>query len=245
MLPLKVSVADNEDSGATSDHVQKFDVRGSNLTDKVLDLSTKKTLNTCQISEPKSSGIQEKAVNILKKKLSCLNDKELNPEFFQKLETRSSDDLPVEVVVPSKNQQLQGEGEQESKDLNSQRISSHDSTDIRGSYANAQRKSGGYTKTQDLNEFARDRLTEQRIFKSKDSKLMRGLDSDDIVNTGQKDSSAHPLISRSDNNFESSTMNNKSSWLTIQRQLSQLERQQSDLMNMLQVCSLNLNPALN
>jgi len=51
-------------------------------------------------SKAKSGGIFEKAVVMLKKKAPAFTDKELNPEFFHNLETRGSDDLPVEVVVP-------------------------------------------------------------------------------------------------------------------------------------------------
>jgi len=49
----------------------------------------------------KGSSIAEKAAVLLKKR-STLTDRELNPEFFQKLETGKTDDLAVEVVVPRK-----------------------------------------------------------------------------------------------------------------------------------------------
>lgn len=42
----------------------------------------------------------DKAVGILKKKAPAINNKELNPEFFQKLDKRVTDDLPVEVILP-------------------------------------------------------------------------------------------------------------------------------------------------
>ncbi|KAK8294227.1 hypothetical protein V6Z12_D06G241700 [Gossypium hirsutum] len=60
----------------------------------------KKTQTSDSVSEGKGGSIIDKAVVILKKKSPALTDRELNPEFFQKLETRGSDDLPVEVVVP-------------------------------------------------------------------------------------------------------------------------------------------------
>ncbi|EPS61086.1 potyviral helper component protease-interacting protein 2, partial [Genlisea aurea] len=44
--------------------------------------------------------ILDKAVEILKKKAPTLCEKELNLEFFHKLETRISGDLPVEVMLP-------------------------------------------------------------------------------------------------------------------------------------------------
>jgi hypothetical protein len=59
----------------------------------------------------KGSSIAEKAAVLLKKR-PTLTDRELNPEFFQKLETRKTDDLAVEVVVPRKTLQshLRSEG---------------------------------------------------------------------------------------------------------------------------------------
>ncbi|KAL0443393.1 UNVERIFIED_CONTAM: Microtubule-associated protein TORTIFOLIA1 [Sesamum latifolium] len=49
----------------------------------------------------KGNNISDEAVGMLRKKVPpALTDKELNPEFFHKLETRGSGDLPVEVVVP-------------------------------------------------------------------------------------------------------------------------------------------------
>ncbi|KAL0399247.1 UNVERIFIED_CONTAM: Microtubule-associated protein TORTIFOLIA1 [Sesamum radiatum] len=49
----------------------------------------------------KGNNISDEAVGILRKKVPpALTDKKLNPEFFHKLETRGSGDLPVEVVVP-------------------------------------------------------------------------------------------------------------------------------------------------
>ncbi|XP_071698615.1 microtubule-associated protein TORTIFOLIA1-like [Rutidosis leptorrhynchoides] len=48
--------------------------------------------------ETEGSNVPEKASGILKKKAPALSDKELNPEFFQRLERRVSGE--VEVVVP-------------------------------------------------------------------------------------------------------------------------------------------------
>jgi hypothetical protein len=49
----------------------------------------------------KGSSIAEKAAVLLKKR-PTLTDRDLNPEFFQKPETRKTDGLVVEVVVPRK-----------------------------------------------------------------------------------------------------------------------------------------------
>ncbi|KAG4170609.1 hypothetical protein ERO13_A12G157450v2, partial [Gossypium hirsutum] len=48
----------------------------------------KKTQTSDSVSEGKGGSIIDKAVVILKKKSPALTDRELNPEFFQKLETR-------------------------------------------------------------------------------------------------------------------------------------------------------------
>nr|XP_043621139.1 microtubule-associated protein TORTIFOLIA1 isoform X2 [Erigeron canadensis] len=61
-------------------------------------LDEQKTEAPPKNNEPEGSNIPEKAVGILKKKAPALCDKELNPEFFQRLERRVSGE--VEVVVP-------------------------------------------------------------------------------------------------------------------------------------------------
>ncbi|KAL0353623.1 UNVERIFIED_CONTAM: Microtubule-associated protein TORTIFOLIA1 [Sesamum angustifolium] len=112
----------------------------------------------------KGNNISDEAVGILRKKVPpALTDKELNPEFFHKLETRGSGDLPVEVVVPRR-------------------------------YANPS-----------------------------DSQNEEDPDSNDT------DPIMQIFLNESDG-----LVNNKGNWLAIQRQLSQLERQQDHLMNMLQ-----------
>ncbi|CBI26604.3 unnamed protein product, partial [Vitis vinifera] len=81
------------------------------------------------------------AVGILKKKVpAALTDKELNPEFFQKLETRGSDDLPVEVVVPrrclnSANSHNEEESEPNDADLRG-RSNLMEPDDVHGSRVN-------------------------------------------------------------------------------------------------------------
>lgn len=135
----------------------------------------------------------------------------MNPNFFRKLGTKSSDDLSTrEVVLPHKQQDLQSEGggggggeEEESNNLD-------------GIHGNA--KSGDESKNkkaQDQFEYGRDRLTEKKVFNIKDPKL-RILDSDEM--SGSCRSNIHA----------------QGSWLTIKRQLTQLERQQANLLNMFQ-----------
>ncbi|XP_051135310.1 microtubule-associated protein TORTIFOLIA1-like isoform X2 [Andrographis paniculata] len=57
------------------------------------------TLESADMSDRNDGDKENKrAVGILKKKAPALTDKELNPEFFQKLEARVS--VPVEVILP-------------------------------------------------------------------------------------------------------------------------------------------------
>lgn len=70
------------------------------LSEKALPNSAERRMETfAKDGSTKASNISDKAAGILKKKAPALTDKELNPEFFQRLETRGSDDLPVEVVT--------------------------------------------------------------------------------------------------------------------------------------------------
>ncbi|XP_047336761.1 microtubule-associated protein TORTIFOLIA1-like [Impatiens glandulifera] len=144
-------------------------------------------------SKGKTANILNKAVGILKKKAPTLTDRELNPDFFQKLETRGSGDFPVEVVVPRQHQnQSSTQKPEESEELISTET-------MRNSMpnevtANSRVSAIGHSRQQDSDDFARDKLGEER-----------------------------------DNGKDSRT-----NWLAIQRQLLQLERQQSHLMNMLQ-----------
>ncbi|KAL0362806.1 UNVERIFIED_CONTAM: Microtubule-associated protein TORTIFOLIA1 [Sesamum calycinum] len=72
--------------------------KGSEISEKN---SSRGSPPTDSNTKGKGNNISDEAVGILRKKVPpALTDKELNPEFFHKLETRGSGDLPVEVVVP-------------------------------------------------------------------------------------------------------------------------------------------------
>lgn len=150
----------------------------------------------------KGGNILDKAVGILKKKAPALTEKELNPEFFQRLETRVTDDLPVEVVVPRRclnSASVQNEEESEPNDKDSRGRPMGNSQPNEASLnikcrSTEKGNSGVFSRQRELDEFARDKWAEER--------------------GNGKDS--------------------RTNWLAIQRQLSQLERQQSHLMNMLQ-----------
>ncbi|XP_043688311.1 microtubule-associated protein TORTIFOLIA1-like isoform X2 [Telopea speciosissima] len=203
----------------------------------------------------------DKTVGILKKKAPALTDKELNLEFFQKLETRGSGDLPVEVVVPRRclnlsNSQDEGELEPTNRDPRDRLNQNVDpETDLQGSgnikYRNLDRGAAGqFNKLLDPDEPARDKWNEQRALRGKDlnaigpseQRPLRGKDSKAIgfdVDDGngfneRDDSSARACFAKLEGLSEGSLMNSKGNWLAIQRQLAQLERQQAHLMDMLQ-----------
>ncbi|KAI4308030.1 hypothetical protein L6164_031149 [Bauhinia variegata] len=194
--------------------------------------------NLDTISKAKGASIPEKAVVILKKKAPALTDKELNPEFFQRLERRDSDDLPVEVVVPRRclnNSNSNNDEESEASVKSSkERISSegfHGSANIRS--RPLERGNDGYSRQRDFDDLAYDRYSEKRL-NGKDLRT-KAYDTDDRVEISQREGSANLAgFSKSDGQSEGSFINNRGNWLAIQRQLLQLERQQAHLMNMLQ-----------
>nr|TKR75485.1 microtubule-associated protein TORTIFOLIA1-like [Populus alba] len=172
-------------------------------------------------SKSKGGSIHDKAVVILKKKTHALTDKELNLEFFQKLEKRGSGDLPVEVVVPRRcldSSNLNNEEESEPNDSESRgrpnRMGNSQSDDIHGAFN---------TKFRNI----------ERGITGKDLRT-RTFDDERIDINHRESSGSRAGFSKSDGQSEGSFINNKGNWLAIQRQLLQLERQQAHLMNMLQ-----------
>ncbi|KAG1347324.1 putative Microtubule-associated protein TORTIFOLIA1 [Cocos nucifera] len=239
----------------SADTEEKSDNKRSNASNRrsefVKDSSaTSSPTNGDAFLKEKGSNIPEKAALLLKKRAPTLTNKELNPDFFQKLETRSSDDLPVEVVVPRRCHQSSHSQGEEGPELfdsdsrgtprgasNHDGLACHELNDIQGrahaNYQNAEKRLGMYNKLLESDDSARDKWTEKRGFRVRDSKG-RAFDIDDRVEVSQRDPSACVNIFRPDGHAEGSFMNNKGNWLAIQRQLSQLERQQANLMNMLQ-----------
>ncbi|KAL3508508.1 hypothetical protein ACH5RR_027909 [Cinchona calisaya] len=163
--------------------------------------------------KPKDSNILDKAIGILRKKAPALTDKELNPEFFQKLEKRVSGDLPVEVVVPRRclnSSSLQNQEASGHKDLRERIRTGYQPDDecVDFRYCNTEKINSGYG--------------------------CRERDTDDVSDVNQRDlSGIHGTVSKNPGQSDSFS-SNKGNWLAIQRQLLQLERQQDHLMNMLQ-----------
>ncbi|XP_057431418.1 microtubule-associated protein TORTIFOLIA1-like [Lotus japonicus] len=214
------------------------DLKKVNLEERKSDPSVKEpstsSSNTDLTTKAKPAGISEKAVVILKKKAPVLSDKELNPEFFQKLEKRGSDDLPVEVVVPRRCLNSSSSNNEEESEA-----SAKDSKERRTSIGNIpnddskQRGNDGNSKLRNYDDFthAHDRYSEKRA-NAKELR-MKANDTDDRIENDQ--SSANLAgFSKTDGQSEVSFSNNRGNWVAIQRQLMQMERQQVHLMNMLQ-----------
>lgn len=196
------------------------------------------------VSKAKGGSISDKAVGLLKKKVPALTDKEPNPEFFQKLETKGSGDWPVEVVVPRRCQNssnLNNEEESEPNDTGSRRRSirggSCQPDDVNGSvnikYRNSERgNASSFSKQRDTDDPSQYKSAEDRVI-GKDTNT-RARDADERDDINHRDSSGMRAgFSKTDGQSEGS-FNNRGNWLAIQRQLLQLERQQAHLMNMLQ-----------
>ena len=143
---------------------------GDNKTETSAKDSSNGSSPTDLASKGKGSNILDKAVGILKKKASVLTEKELNPEFFQRLETRGSGDLPVEVVVPRRclnSANVQNDGESEPNDTDSRgRPKGNCQPDDRSSNVMSRftekGTAGVFSRQRDLDEFARDKWAEER-----------------------------------------------------------------------------------
>lgn len=150
-------------------------------------------------------------MGILKKRGPALSDRKLNPEFFQKLEERSSSDLPVEVVVPrqclnASNAPTEVESEPDKAETG-QRIMRKSQLDAR--YSNTESQTSGVSG--------------------------REHDTADEGDLNQREQSSYRAGFAKNAGPSEGFMANKGNWLAIQRQLLLLERQQAHLTNMLQV----------
>ncbi|XVF77549.1 hypothetical protein PTKIN_Ptkin14bG0053900 [Pterospermum kingtungense] len=193
-----------------------------------------KALSHDSVSKDKGGSIPDKTVVILKKKALALTDKELNPEFFQKLQTRGSGDWPVEVVVPrryliSSNSKNAEEPEQNDPDSR-RRSNGVGNSLVDGFHASSSSKNLSIERGA---AGMRDKWPEEKI-NGKDLRA-RAFDADGRIDVNQKEPPGNRLgFSKLDGQPEGSFISNKGNWLAIQRQLLQLERQQADLMSMLQ-----------
>ncbi|KAK1581894.1 hypothetical protein Q3G72_010031 [Acer saccharum] len=196
------------------------DLKNSNPTDRRSEPSTKDSSNgssstSDSLSKGKGGSIPDKAVLILKKKAPALTDKEPNPEFFQKLQTRGSGDLLVEVAVPR-------------RCLNSSNSNNEEESEPNDSDSRGRLNRIGNSQTDGS-------LNGKHRIIDRGTAGVNGKDLRMRVSDMERESSGNRAgFSKTDSQSEGSFINNKGNWLAIQRQLMQLERQQSHLMNMLQ-----------
>ncbi|XVF34037.1 hypothetical protein REPUB_Repub18cG0022600 [Reevesia pubescens] len=228
------SLSHDGDNAQSAESSEKKGFKNPNTGDKKTDPSNNLSPTSDSVSKGKGGSISDKTVVILKKKAPALTDKELNPEFFQKLETRGSGDLPVEVVVPRRylnSSNSKNEEDLESNDPDSRRslngVGKNQADDFHASSCcknhNIERGAAGM----------QDKWPEDKI-NGKDLRT-RAFDADDNTDVNQREPSGNRLgFSKVDGQSEGSFISNKGNWLAIQRQLLQLERQQAHLMNMLQ-----------
>ncbi|XP_078180723.1 microtubule-associated protein TORTIFOLIA1-like isoform X4 [Carex rostrata] len=185
-------------------------------------------------SEASSRGrgtLTEKAAGLLKKRAPTLTEKDLNPEFFQKMETRkNTDDLAVEVVVPlRKGPKVQSPPDEAEKSKSNEDGSGSGSGSGSGENDNNQTalQARGVAGNDQNSERRNGAWGEQRGLRG--SMRLRGSDADDA-----RDDVAGANLNLRSSAAEGSFGNNKGNWMAIQKQLVHLERQQASLMNMLQ-----------
>ncbi|XP_065862339.1 microtubule-associated protein TORTIFOLIA1 [Euphorbia lathyris] len=195
------------------------------VSDKVPNSSDQKT-ESSRGSSPtvdsvsKSKSIPDKTVVILKKKPPTLTDKHLNPEFFQKFEKGGSDELPVEVVVPR-------------RCINSSSLNNEENPVQNDSESRGRPNCIGNSQSDDPHGSFQKYRNLERGNAGKDSRS-RAFDDDRLDLNHRESSGSRAGFSKSDGQAEGPFGNSKGSWLAIQRQLLQLERQQTHLTNMLQ-----------
>lgn len=243
-----INVSDGENhepakSSEKSDSKNENSPQGGKSLDK--DKSEDSVPVSNSASKTKCDSISDKAAVILKKKLPVVTDKELNPEFFQKLETRGSGDFPVEVVLPrrhgssTKTNDEKSEPEDANDGGRSNRVENTRTDDFQRAFNKFRDSERGqmaatHSKLRDYDDLERDKWQEGRL-NGRDSRP-RAYNVNDQNDTSQRESSgARSDFSKMDAHSESAFINNKGNWSAIQRQLLQLERQQAHLMNMLQV----------
>lgn len=193
----------------------------SNLSDLMKKEASDGSILSPDSASKAKGGLPEKAAVMLKKKAPALSDKDFNPEFFQRLERRQS----VEVVVPRRCKNEDGE-ELGPDDLNAMGSSNR--------FKNIQSNDHGFPDSKFHNlESGSDKLVKGR---SDGNISQAGTSADDKAGgvNGKQTAGNHAAISDTDNHSDGSFTSNRGNWSAIQRQLLQLERQQTNLMNMLQ-----------
>ena len=165
----------------------------------------------------------EKPVEAIRRRASTLGDKKLNPEFFQKIAARDSDDWQIEVVLPRSSSQMSnpedvcaGDGVAIVNDAPIGRTTKEEKS------AEGSELSTVLTSTADKSQFLTD--TENSVMEKGSGKA----DCDAVWKAN-----IHVTNVASTSSFE--TNNGRSTWVFIEERLCQLEQQQSSLLQMFEV----------
>eukprot|EP00250_Pteridium_aquilinum_P010068 c19132_g1_i1 orf=417-3251(-) len=185
----------------------------------------------------------EKPLEAVKKRVPLLTDKKLNPEFFQKLAAKDTDDWQIEVAVPRSCPPLKAQESEldEHVDVNSPLIRSSSKTEqlALGKDRPLSNRKGFQLTSPDGNSQAIDEspssrtyglrriLTRQKVLET--NTLKGGLYSQGLEENG------HGIYLSSNGTHEvNQEINERSNWQFIHKQLTQLEQQQSSLLQMVQ-----------
>ncbi|GLJ31123.1 hypothetical protein SUGI_0623200 [Cryptomeria japonica] len=213
--------------------LEKVDLEHSNSTTQKVNSPHKvslegQNLGSNSLSNLQGGNISEKTAGFLKKKAPVLTDKELNPDFFQKLEKKGPDEWQVEVAVsrgrPPSAQSENGQIEASAASQEGENL------DVVG----MQNTGDTYNGLDNTDDFSQDQWMERRSLRNRDSKA-RNMELDDWNDLNQRDTGGtRTNFLKAETYGDSQITSGKGNWVVIQRQLSQMERQQAMLMEMLQ-----------
>lgn len=190
----------------------------------------------------------EKPLDAVKKRVPLLTDKKLNPEFFQKLAAKDADDWQIEVAVPrscppSNAQEPELTIKEGHDEINSPLIRSTSKTEqlalgknrpLQGSLALSNRRGLELDNPEssslvvDDSPPSRTRGLRRISIRQNKNMLIGGLYSQDLEEDGRGINPSSTVANQA--------MNERSNWQFIHKQLTQLEQQQSSLLQMVQVC---------
>lgn len=250
--------ASDTETAEMTQSLKKMDLENSNRTGNeanstpaVSSDGSNQALNS--LSNTQDGNMPDKTVGLLKKRAPALTDKELNADFFQKLEKKGSNDWQVEVAVPrGRPPGAQSDHEEQAEDnvMNykerSSRAVSGTSNGVWQSSSAAsregenldvvgiQRTGATYNGLDTRDNLSQDQWMERKVMRNRESNA-RNMESDDWGDLDQRDTGGtRTSFLRSENYSDTQFTNGKGNWLVIQRQLLQMERQQANLMEMLQ-----------
>lgn len=241
--------ANKSDRGDLVAAMQRLELRSLNPSSKETSCTAAQSAvnENKQTSSPnrllKSS---EKPLEAVKKRVPLLTDKKLNPEFFQKLAAKDADDWQIEVAVPrscppSNTQEPELTIKEGHDEVNSPLIRSTSKTEqlalgknrpLQGSLALSNRRGLELDNPEssslvvDDSPPSRTRGLRRISIRQNKNMLIGGLYSQDLEEDGRGINPSSTVANQA--------MNERSNWQFIHKQLTQLEQQQSSLLQMVQ-----------